>query len=788
MNGATTLDLTRDPVWEAQWISPAETAVGRDRPAYLLEHTFTTRETILTARLDATALGLYEAFINGRRVGDQELTPGSTNYDETLYFQTFDVTDLLQPGENRIAIVLSDGWYRGRNGGGQRQDAWGSRTGALAQLELVAQSEARAVIVTDGTWTSQIASITRADLMTGQTTDLRPTTSEVAAVEIGAVRAPSPRRSPAPPVRRQEAITPVRITQTEPHVTVIDFGQNLAGWVRLTDLGPDGAETELEFAEHLDPAGDIVTSNLDILTPAGERIVYRQVDRVVAGSTGDVFEPRHTVHGFRYVRVRHPGRELDPTSATAVVVHSDLRRTGWFECSDPQLNALHEAVVWSFRGNVVDVPTDCPTRERSGWTGDFQIFAPTAAMLYDIDGFARKWLQAVRDDQYGDGSLAMFSPDSERMKHSENPLRMGGGSAGWGDAAVLVPWALFEATGDATVLQESWDSAQAWVEFALTAAREQRHPSRVARSVTPLPHEKYVWDSGFHFGEWSEPRPAGAPPVDPAAAFTTLLTADHGEVATAYLYRSASLLARIARALDRTDDAERYAATAEAVRSAWRAEFLLASGRTVSDSQPASVRALGFDLIPERDRAAAAARLVELIDEAGGRLTTGFLSTGMLLPVLADTGHPDVAFRLLLQHGEPSWLGMLDRGATTVWEDWDGIDEHGNATASLNHYSKGAVIRFLYSHVVGLQQAPGAVGWRQFDIRPTLGGGLTSAEVRLDAPTGHISVSWAIQDDLFELDAAIPPGVTATATLPDGTTQALTAGRHRLRCKAMTTR
>ncbi|MGR0161115.1 family 78 glycoside hydrolase catalytic domain [Paenarthrobacter nitroguajacolicus] len=773
--------------WLSEWISPTEEAeIPEDRPAYTLSREFTLDAAPGAARLYATALGVYEVFLNGERVGDLELAPGSSNYDETVYAQAYDVTMALNAGKNRIEIVLSDGWFRGRNGGMQRQDAWGKRTAALAQLEITTVDDAMLVICTDSTWASHAGVITRADLMTGQTTDFSRADTASAPVVVGAVSPPVPTWSPAPAPKRIEELKPVSVTAIAPDTSVVDFGQNISGWVRLTNLGKVGSETILEFGEHIDAAGDLTTAHLDIHTPEGAHIPYRQVDRVIAGPASSVFEPRHTVHGFQYARIQHPGRTLAAEDVRAVVVHSDLTPTSWFSCSNEQLNQLHDAARWSFRGNIVDVPTDCPTRERSGWTGDFQVFAPAAALLYDIDGFTRKWLQAVRDDQYDDGSLAMFSPDSERMKHTpENPARAGGGSAGWGDAAVYVPWTLYENYGDTAILTESWDSMRAWVEFALSTARAHRHPSRTTRSSQPAPHEQFIWDGSFHFGEWLEPkkRREDGTLIDPMVdAPMVFLTADKGEVATAYLYRSTLLLSRAALILGKTVDATRYAELAERIRLAWQAEFLTAETRTIQDTQAAYVRALAFDLIPHGQRGAAGQRLIELIDDADGRLTTGFLSTGMLLPVLADAGHLEAAFGLLLQEDSPSWLGMLGRGATTVWEDWDGIDEKGHASASLNHYSKGAVIRFLYSHVAGLQQAQGSTAWKHFEVRPMLGGGITTATAQFLSPQGLIEVGWRLNGSAFAMEVTVPAGSTATAVLPDGSSTAIGPGQHQFAC------
>lgn len=771
-------------VWTAKWISPVEPdLVSSDRPAYVLAGTVALPSAIADACLHATALGVYEVYINGARVGDEELAPGSTSYDTTLYAQSYDVAELLEVGGNRVEIILSDGWYRGRTGAGQRQNAWGATTAALAQLEVTTTTGERHTFGTDHSWVSYRSQIVRADLMTGQTTDFSLSAPTPQPVRIGLVDPPEPTMSPAPPVRRIEEIVPVAVSPIGPGMSIVDFGQNIAGWTRLTDLGAPGSVTTLEFGEHVDVRGDLTTQHLDTHTPSGEHIRFHQTDRVISGTGHEVFEPRHTVHGFRYVRVTHPGRALDAKSITAVVVHSDLPRTGWFSCSDDRLNRLYEAAVWTFRGNAVDVPTDCPTRERLGWTGDFQAFAPTAALMFDIDGFARKWLQAVRDDQYDNGSLAMFSPDSERMTHHpDNAHRVGGGSAGWGDAAVAVPWAVYQHYGDRKVLEDSWPSMRAWVEFALRTAREHRHTARETRSPNPAPHERYIWDGSFHFGEWCEPRDRPPDNVDVAEAFAAMLTADHGEVGTAFLYRSTSQLSCVAEVLGRPEDALHYRNIAERVREAWITEYLDENGHTATDTQASYVRAIDFGLIPARLVPRAADRLVELIARAGGHLGTGFLATGSLLTVLADTGHSDKAYALLTLTGVPSWLEMLERGGTTFWENWEGADDNGGVRpGSLNHYAKGAAMRFLYSHVVGLRQAEESAGWREFVIAPVPGGGLTHASARLETVNGLIEAGWMCTEAELTLTVTVPDDVSATAVLPGEPPAALPAGTTTIR-------
>ncbi|NQX34517.1 alpha-L-rhamnosidase [Herbiconiux sp. VKM Ac-2851] len=776
-----------------RWISPAETPEQADTPdrgAHLLRRVFDLDEPVADAVLTATALGVYEAFLNGQRVGDLELTPGSTSYDRTVHAQRHEVAGLLAAGRNTLDILLSDGWFRGRNSGVQRRDVWGRATAALVHLELTAADGTRTAVSSDEQWLSLPSPVVRADLMTGQTTDFRvdPDRADGVPVRLDAVAPPAPSWSPGPPVRRVEERRPVSLTPVADGVSILDTGQNLSGWLRLTGLGPAGSETVLRFGEHLDENGDLTTAHLDLTTPQGERLAFHQTDRVVADGAQRVFEPRHTVHGFQYVRIEHPGRPLSIDDLTVVVVHSDVERRGWFRSSSAELERLHEAALWSFRGNIVDVPTDCPTRERSGWTGDYQVFSPVATMLYDVDAFSRKWLQSVRDDQTPEGLPAAFSPDSLRIRENpELPTRVLGGAAGWGDALVLVPWTLYRAYGDPSVLAESWESMRAWVEYALGLASSLRHPDRVARSAEPLTHERFVWDGPFHYGEWLEPkkRRADGSLIDPMAENPyAYMSADRGEVGTAYLHLSARTLARAAEALGDTASAVHYDAVAERVKDAWQREFLSSDGRTRDDTQAAYVRALAFGLLPVELVGPAAARLAELVNEADDRLSTGFLSSGLLLGALADHGHAELAYRLLLRHGTPSWLGMLDRGATTVWEDWDGIDEHGHAHESLNHYSKGAVIRFLHEHVVGLRQAPGSSGWTSFVVKPVPGGGLDSAGYTFRSPLGEIVVDWTRSGGEFTLDLTVPPGSEAVVELPDGSRSRHGAGSIRLTCPA----
>ena len=605
--------VTFDKRWSANLGNGAD-----DDPIGTLSARFAARSGVRSARLYATALGVYEAYVNGVRAGTAELSPGSTSYDRTLYAQASDVTSALKAGDNRLEFLLSDGWYRGQVGAFRLPAGWGTVPGARAELHLLYEDGARQVVRTDGTWTSAESAITRADLMDGQTTDFRVRPGTGLPVLVDQVEAPPVDWSPAPPVRVVESRPAQSVEQLEDGVWIADFGQNASGWIALGDLGPAGTRTIVDHGEHLGPDGDLTTAHLDSTRPGQAPIPFVQRDVAVSAGGGETFEPRHTVHGFRYARLRRDGAPLDPASLVMRVVHSDLRRTGTFVCGHHGLDRLHEIAEWSFRGNAVDVPTDCPTRERLAWTGDFQVFAPTATRLYDVLGFSRKWLRSVRDDQLPDGRVANFSPDGRRIKHHlDDQFAMMTGSAGWGDAVVAVPWELYESYGDREILAENWEAMVRWVEWALTTARTARHPSRVERSAAPLPHEQYLWDGSFHWGEWTEPKARAADgtrvdPVkdDPVAWFM----ADKGEVGTGFLYRSTATVARVARVLGLGEESDRYAVIAERVRDAWRTEFLSPDGRTAGDTQAGYVRALSLGLVPEELREAAAARLVELID------------------------------------------------------------------------------------------------------------------------------------------------------------------------------
>ena len=739
--------LLAEQDWQARWIGvqEAERPEKGSRPAYWLR-TLIDVPPAAGARLYLTALGLYEAFLDGTRVGDAELTPGYTQYRARVQYQAYDVTSLARPGRHVLAVLLADGWYRGQVGLLRSADQYGGDVALRAQLEVRTGTGWQVAAASQPGWRTAPSHITAADLIGGQREDRRRLGGRARRV----LRRPNVARGCSP--RRRRRHRPVGRSPGAPGAgdpagrraagarrgapSWSTSGRTSAAGYGWGDPRSSGGPVTLTHGEWLDRDGDLTTGHLDVDLPIfPERLPLGQVDEVVPAGDGDVFEPRFTTHGFRYVRIQGQPGPFGPNDVTGVVVHSDLRRLGWFSCSDDRVSRLHEAVVWSLRSNMCDIPTDCPQRERAGWTGDWQIFAPTAAYLYDVLAFTRKWLGDVSLDQRADGCVANISP-CPPAEGFDGRLGALNGSAGWGDVVVSAPWDLYQAYGDTSLLRETWGIMTAWVGFAAAAAAGGRHPDRAAARPEPAAHERYLWDTGFHWGEWLEP--GGAP-----ADFGAFVRADKSEVATAYLHRSAATVVRVAEVLGLPEEQwHRYRDIAAGALDAWRREFVRPDGTLAVQTQASHVRALAFGLVPEELRPPVAARLAELVGLADGHLTTGFLSTPYLLPVLADHGYLDIAYQLLLQDTPPSWLTMVDRGATTVWEEWEGVDGHGVPHASLNHYSKGAVAAFLHRYVAGLR--PAAPGYRTFEVRPRPGGGITSATARHISPFGPIEVSWSL--------------------------------------------
>ncbi|MFD5321753.1 family 78 glycoside hydrolase catalytic domain [Streptomyces sp. NPDC127098] len=710
--------------WTARFVSPA--TIGRiGDPAPVLARTLTVRPDVVSARLHLTAHGVYTAHLNGVRVGDEILAPGWTAYADRLRFQTHDVTALLREGENTIEVLLGNGWYRGRLGWGGRRGLYGDRLALLAQLELVHADGSVEAVGTDDAWTARPSGVLADDLYDGQHTDLRPREPgpvdavEVVDADLGRLVAPD-----GPPVRITDTLPAVKVWTSPAGKTLVDFGQNVVGWVRLTARGTgDGAEVTVRHAEVLEH-GELGTRPLRT-AEATDRYLLPAAEELV-------LEPELTFHGFRYAEVT--GLAADAFDAEAVVVGTDLRRTGWFECSEPDVNQLHENVVWGMRGNFLDVPTDCPQRdERLGWTGDIQVFSPTASFLFDTAGFLTSWLADLAADQHPDGSVPFVIPDVLRDAEPR--------AAAWGDAACVVPWVLYRRYGDAELLRRQFPSMRAWVD-------------RIASLTTDG-----VWAGGFQFGDWLDP---AAPPDNPFAA-----RADHDVVATAHLARSAEIVAEAAAVIGA--DGAPYADLAARTREAFARHYVTGAGRVLSDAPTVYALAIEWALLPTPEqRAAAGLRLADLVRAGGFRVATGFVGTPLITDALTSAGRPDLAYRLLLERGCPSWLYPVTMGATTVWERWDSMLPDGTINpgqmTSFNHYALGAVADWMHRTLAGL--APAAPGYRRITVRPLPYPAFGHAAARHLTPYGEASVAWRRQAGELTVEAVVPVGTTATVHLP----------------------
>ncbi|WP_223166753.1 glycoside hydrolase family 78 protein [Nonomuraea sp. SYSU D8015] len=740
--------------WRAGAAAPPPELLGvPDGPALLLRRDFTVRGPVQRARLYVTAHGTYEIELNGRVVGEDVLAPGWSSYGHRLRYRTHDVTDLLAEGGNAIGATLADGWYRGRLGFlGGKTNIYGDRTALIAQLEITYADGTTDVVTTDDQWRCAPGPVTAAGLYDGEKHDARLLPAgwsrpgfdaaswlpaDVLSHDPALLVAPT-----GPPVRRTETLAPVEILTSPSGKTILDFGQNIAGRLRIRVQGPAGHTVTLRHAEVLEN-GELA------LRPLREAAALDEYT-LRGDPEPEEWEPRFTTHGFRYAQIDGWPGELDPADVRAVVCHTDLRPIGAFSCSDPLLNRLHDNVIWSMRGNFVDLPTDCPQRdERLGWTGDLQVFAPAAAFLYDCTGALASWLADLAAEQAEHGSVPPYVPWVELMFPPEP-------AAAWGDAAVLVPWVLYQRSGDLGLLRTQYPSMTAWVD-----------------QVAALAGEDHLWDQGFQFGDWLDP---AAPPDDPGRART-----DHALVATAYHAWTARVVADAAALLGHDADAARYAELAEAVRAAFRREFVTSSGRLACDTQTAYALALCLDLLdgPEQ-RERAGRRLVELVTADHHRIGTGFVGTPLVCDALCSVGAYDTAYALLMQRNCPSWLYPVTMGATTIWERWDSMLPDGTVNpgemTSFNHYALGAVADFLHRTVAGL--APAAPGYRRLRIAPRPGGDLTHASASLDTPYGPASVSWTRKGGTLTVTATVPPGTLAEVDLQGAVPQEVGAGTH----------
>jgi alpha-L-rhamnosidase len=703
---------------------PWGSVLASQRPARLRRDFHLAGKPIARARLYSTALGLYEAEVNGHRVGHDQLAPGWTDYRKRVQYQTYDVTDLLRRGANAIGVSVASGWYSGSIASFGQQ-LYGERPTLLAQLEVTYTDGSTAAVTTGTDWRSATGPILSADLMAGEEYDARLETpgwsspafddslwQPVDAVSGVTVSVAAQLEAPT---RIERELAAVGVSEPQPGVYVFDLGQNMVGSVRLRVSGEAGRSVRLRHAEVLDRSGMLYTANL--------RTAQATDTYTLKGAGEEIYEPRFTSHGFRYVEVTgYPGVPAR-SAVTGRVMHTSEPFTMSFRTDAPMLNQLHSNITWGQRGNFLAVPTDTPARdERLGWTGDINVFSSTAAYNMESARFLTKWLRDLRDGQSGAGAFPDVAP---RIGPT------GEGTAGWGDAGVTVPWNLYQAYGDRQVLEDSFPAMQAWIAYLEARSTGYLRPAE-------------------GFGDWLNI--ADETPKD--------------VIATAYFAYSTDLVARTARVLGQ--DPGPYDALSAKIRAAFQSAYVSADGTVKGDTQTAYVLALSMDLLPDSLRTPAADRLVDLIKAKGWHLSTGFLGTPRLLPTLTATGHTDLAYRLLEQSTFPSWGYQIGRGATTMWERWDSIEPDGSfedpAMNSFNHYAYGSVGEWMYQNITGIDI--GSPGFQNIVIRPRPGGSVHEATGRYDSLYGPITTHWTLHAGAFTLDLSVPVNATAEVWVP----------------------
>ena len=631
------MGLLSDADWTAEWISlPPGRPIIDQNPSPFLRRAFHVPKPLRRATVYATARGVYTLHLNGQRLGDAQFAPGWTDYTQRLQYQTYDVTALMQNGENAVGAVLADGWYAGYIGWGSKRTHYGSRLQLLAQIVLEYADGSRETLGTDSLWRGATGPILASDMLMGETYDARLAMpgwagagfddSEWNPVTVEAAHDPAVRRVAQidPPVRVTEEITPVSVTQPLPGTHLFDLGQNMVGWVRLQVSGPPGTMVQMRFGEMLTAEGGLYADNL--------RSAKATDTYILSGNGAETYEPHFTFHGFRYVEVTgYPG-EPSLEAIIGCVLHSDTPKTGTFECSDPLVNQLVQNIDWGQRGNFLSVPTDCPQRdERLGWMGDAQIFVRTAAANRDVAAFFAKWMYDVAEAQSPEGGFSDVSP---RLVDPAD------GAPAWGDAGVIVPWTMYQVYGDTRILETHYDAMARWIDYLDSANPEHLWLHRRVND----------------FGDWLS--------IDAET--------DKDVLATAYFAYDVSLMAQIAEVLGRAEDAARFQALFAGIKTAFNAAYVAEDGSVRGETQTGYVLALRFGLLPEALRPVAAKRLTDNIASKNNHLSTGFVGVGYLCPVLTDAGYADVAYTLLLNTTFPSWGYSIRQGATTIWERWDG--------------------------------------------------------------------------------------------------------------------
>ena len=730
--------------WKASWIARRPDPGLAMQPSPYFRRSIVVDKPVRRALVYATALGVYELRVNGGRVGDAHFAPGWTDYDTRVQVQAYDIAEALRPGENVIGAIVGDGWYAGTVGFLGRA-VYGECPFLLLQARVEYEDGASELIVTDGRWRTARGPIVYSDFIKGETYDAR--------LELGdwdrpgyddsAWEAPLLRHgyngllvsAVEPPIRTTETLKPVSVRKTASGSYIYDMGQNMVGWAALKVRGAPGETIELSHAEMLNPDRSLY---LDNLRGAVQRDYY-----ILKGAGEEAYEPHFTFHGFRYVEVSGSSAELHLDSLIGKAVHSDTPQAGTLETSDPMVNRLYSNITWGQRGNFLSVPTDCPQRdERLGWTGDAQIFARTAAYNRDVSRFFTKYMQDVADAQQPSGAFPDVAPDAGWIRHKLRDIPTGWfapDNAGWGDAGIVIPWTLYLMYGDTRILERHYEAMARWVAYLEDNSEGLLRP----------PYANY--------GDWLS--------IDADTPKDVL--------ATSYFAYSARLLSRIAGALGRAADRDRYASLFAGIAEAFRAAYVAPDGRIKGDTQTVYALALQFGLLSAEQRRSAAAHLIADIRRRGDRLSTGFLGVGYLLPALTDAGCPETAYTLLHQEAFPSWMYSIKHGATTIWERWDGWTEDKGFQSpgmnSFNHYSLGSVGEWMFRCMAGIEADPEQPGFKHTIVRPKPGGSLVWVKASYDTLYGRIGVAWERPaDGPFKVSVTVPANTSATVFMPGG--------------------
>lgn len=732
--------------WKAEWIMP-NLDESIERPSPIFRKEFLNQKKIASATAFITAHGMYEAEINGEKLGDAYFTPGWTSYSNRLQFQTYDVTNLVKAGKNAIGVTLGSGWYRGIIGFENNKNSYGKDVALLFQLHIRYVDGTESVIISDKSWKYTYGSITYSEIYNGETIDHNLVhkgwsnsgfnDKNWQSVQVGNFGYKNLINTENELVKKQEKIKPIKIFVTPKGEKVIDFGQNLSGWVKMTVKGKKGDIVTLSHAEVLDKLGNFYTENL--------RAAKAQNKYILNGDSIEIFEPHFTWQGFRYLKIEgYPG-EIKSDNFEAQVLHSDMTVTGSFKSSNDLVNQLQHNILWGQKGNFIEVPTDCPQRdERLGWTGDAQVFSRTASFNMNVHNFFTKWLKDVAADQV-EGRVPFVVPNI-LGPNSTN-------SAGWSDVITIIPWNMYLTYGDKQLLSNQYTSMKNYIESIRKVANNN------------------LWNSGWHFGDWLFFRPSDD--NDGQSAVT-----DKGLIATAFYAHSTQILINTAKVLGEQEDVIKYSELLTKIKAAFLNEFLTPNGRLLSSTQTAYVLALNFDLLPEQYRQSTADRLVDNIKNYGNHLTTGFLGTPYLCNVLTRFGYSNIAYTLLLQPTYPSWLYPVKMGATTIWERWDGQKTDSTFQSvgmnSFNHYAYGAIGDWMYRKMVGLDTYEDGVGYKHIKVQPHIGGGFSHASASLETYYGKMSNSWRIESNKIMMDVEIPDNTDAIIYIPSNKIENIT--------------